>query len=215
MPKPNGGTSVPLKVFISFFNEIDLLPGLVASVREHIDGSEIIGIDGKFKDFPMQGSRYQSNDGSDDFFKEENLRVYGVGLCRNEAAKRNFIFEKVEEGEKFLYLDADEEVMKFNKDLVEEGLCRLYLRDDDIFLSKRVHTYEDGMRFVTHSHIIKDNWVVGNMDFKDDIKDKEVALEVRVTREEPRPEMVEYKKRQHIEEVLTMKALRAKGLRCL
>ena len=104
-----------IKAIIIFYNDT---PEILERCFKSLEGkAEIIAIDGAFKDFPH--SEPYSTDGCKELAINYAIIYHGVNRSwENQTEKRNAAFQYLNDGDYFLVIDADEELIG---DLVPKG----------------------------------------------------------------------------------------------
>ena len=204
-----GGNNASPIIFISFFNEIKCLPKVIPAIRRHIPRAKIIAVDGAFKDFPYE--KPYSTDGSVEYLMHKKVKVIRGGAWATEAEKRNKFFEFLRQDDLWIYLDADEVITAYKKDLFDSHFSR-YKCGKTIRKIRRCWRFGNE-EFITHWLMVNhQKRLIYSLGFLNN-DEKEVCLELESLRREKNEKMSAFKKIQTPYERLIEKEFRKKGYR--
>jgi len=125
-------------VSINAFDDAELLRGCLESVREQLPHARVQVIDGRYLAFPAPADN--SSDETEAVADTYDAEYYPDGPHEDEPAKHWQRVERAPEGERVLFLDADERLVTFGP----EGF------DEDTIYRARVHNaacYDGGITY--------------------------------------------------------------------
>ena len=137
-----------LKACLIYYNDADLLPMMLESIIEKVDG--ILAVDGRFDWYP--DLRITSNDGSTELLESYGATIVAQGSWSDEMAKRTAYLKAANTNDLLLIIDSDE-------------VLRGYIPDMDHSCSIQVFSYYQGLKIEWRDRIIKK---VNGMQYHDD-----------------------------------------------
>ena len=142
-----------------------------------------------------------------------------IGPGLSEAALRNRYLRKLADGDWFLMIDSDEELMEIDKSRLRGDFCLVkMLLGKDFVLLPRLIRYREGMRYVTHYFIGKPT-TYKNLSFVPNTFNRKTSYPyvatIRHLREKHSQEELEFKRQQKKMEKRTEKKMRSKGVTIL